>query len=106
MKLHEVGRVAQGIYYVATGIWPVLHERSFERVTGRKKERWLVKTVGGLIVVIGIETLRTKHRFLGIGAALVLGGIDLVYVARGRISPIYAVDALAEAAIVAMRLSA
>ncbi len=33
-------------FYVATGIWPVLSRRSFEAVTGPKREDWLVKTFG------------------------------------------------------------
>ena len=45
--------VAQGAFYLATGLWPVLHLRSFEAVTGPKADGWLVKTVGGLIGVVG-----------------------------------------------------
>ena len=32
----------QGVYWAATGAWPLLHMRSFEAVTGGK----LVQTVG------------------------------------------------------------
>ena len=41
----------QGGYFAVTGVWPLLHMRSFRYVTGGKKvrERWLVKTVGALI---------------------------------------------------------
>lgn len=39
----------QGIYYVASGLWPLLHMRSFEAVTGPKRDKWLVNTVGALI---------------------------------------------------------
>ncbi|MBV8580277.1 MAG: hypothetical protein JOZ86_06540, partial [Candidatus Eremiobacteraeota bacterium] len=35
-------------YYLATGLWPLLDMRSFELVTGRKTDRWLVKMVGAL----------------------------------------------------------
>ena len=45
--------VTQGIFYVATGVWPIVHLRSFEAVTGPKLEGWLVKTVGALIAVVG-----------------------------------------------------
>ncbi len=43
----------QGVFYVLTGIWPLLSIRTFERVTGPKVDRWLVKTVGVLVTVIG-----------------------------------------------------
>ena len=36
----------QGAYYVASGLWPIFHRRSFEAVTGPKKDWWLVVTVG------------------------------------------------------------
>ncbi len=48
------GASLQGIYYVATGLWPILNMRSFEMVTGPKRDKWLVKTVGALITAIGI----------------------------------------------------
>lgn len=40
-------------YLVATGVWPLLHRRSFEAVTGPKEDFWLVRTVGGLAAAIG-----------------------------------------------------
>lgn len=42
-----------GSYYAATGIWSIVHRRSFERLTGPKTEYWLVRTVGGLALAIG-----------------------------------------------------
>ena len=41
-------------YLIATGIWPIAHRRSFERVTGPKHDFWLVRVVGGLVAVAGI----------------------------------------------------
>lgn len=40
-------------YLVATGVWPLAHRRSFEAVTGRKTDFWLVRTVGGLAAATG-----------------------------------------------------
>ncbi len=34
---------------MATGLWPLVHRRSFEAVTGRKTYWWLVNTVGSLL---------------------------------------------------------
>jgi hypothetical protein len=39
-------QIAQSIYYIATGLWPVFNLRSFERVTGPKTDGWLVKQAG------------------------------------------------------------
>ncbi len=43
----------QGAYYLLTGVWPLINMDSFERVTGAKTDKWLVKTVGVLVAAIG-----------------------------------------------------
>jgi hypothetical protein len=99
----------QGAYYLATGVWPLLDLRSFEAVTGPKREGWLVKTVGGLIAVIGTTLLTASRRNritpevrkLAIGSALWLLGVDLYYAGKSRISPIYLGDAVIEVALIA-----
>lgn len=94
------GRV-QGGYYVATGVWPVLHYRSFEAITGPKHDDWLVKTFGLFIAVVGAELMRRSDAWmLGAGGATVLGAAEVVYVRRGRISPVYLLDAAASAVFV------
>jgi hypothetical protein len=99
--------LAQGAYYFATGVWPILHLRSFEKVTGPKPEGWLVKTVGALIAVIGTTVglagwrrrISPEIRILAAGSAAALGVVDVIYPAKRRISPIYLADALPEAAL-------
>jgi hypothetical protein len=98
----------QGLYYVATGMWPLVHMRSFERVTGPKTDRWLVRTLGALIAVVGVSLCREALRADARGAALLgglsaaaLGAVDVHYVARRRIAPVYLADALPEAALAA-----
>src|SRR3954454_1325542 len=89
--------VAQAIYYGATGIWPLLDIKSFERITGPKADRWLVKTVGALVTATGAslaqaareDPTRPETVILATGSAVALGTIDAVYVAKRRISPVY-----------------
>ncbi len=67
----------------------------------------MVKTVGVLVTVIGgvlalAGLLRQTTRevpLLGAGSALGLGAIDVIYASKGRISPIYLADAVAEAVL-------
>jgi hypothetical protein len=101
--------VGQGAFYLATGIWPLLHLRSFEAVTGPKLEGWLVKTAGTLITAIGYTLLRaglrgrvdSSLRDLAVGSAAGLAAIDVWYAgARRRISPIYLADAAVEACLI------
>ncbi len=96
--------VIQGIYYLATGLWPLLSLPTFVRVTGPKTDEWLVRTVGLLVGVSGVALLLAAWSgrvtpeliLLGIGEAVSLAVIDVVYSLRGRISKIYLLDAVAE----------
>ena len=100
--------IAQGAYFAATGVWPLLHMRSFEAVTGPKVDKWLVKTVAVLVAVVGGVLIGAAARrkvdaetaALAIGTAAALGAIDVIYVQKRRISPIYLADPVVEGAIV------
>jgi hypothetical protein len=97
-----------GIANVAGGVWPLVHMGSFERVVGPKTDRWLVRTVAGLLAVNGSTQIVTALAatevwpagILGIGTAATLAGIDLAYAPRGRISRVYLLDAALELAAV------
>ena len=99
--------LGQGGYYVATGVLPFISRRAFEAATGPKREWWLVETVGALVTVIGGALVsgagrrRESPELVGIavGSATALATIDLVYVARRRISPAYLADAAVQVAI-------
>lgn len=108
-SLGDVLAVGQGAYFAVTGIWPILHIKSFEAITGSKKEKWLVKTVGGLIVCIGgtmlVDGLKKRTNAstagLAVSSSAFLAGVDVWYVLKNRISPIYLLDAVAEVGLVA-----
>ena len=99
----------QAIVYIVTGIWPLVSMRTFEAVTGPKVDRWLVKTVGVLVAVIGSALALASRRrqlapetvLVAAGSAAALATIDTIYVAKRRISPVYLLDAVAEIALVA-----
>ncbi|HEX3555098.1 MAG TPA: hypothetical protein VIA62_17885 [Thermoanaerobaculia bacterium] len=100
----------QGIYFLGTGLWPLLHMPSFLAVTGPKVDLWLVKTVGVLIAVIGVTLLAGARRrtvgpeliLLAVGSVASLAGVDLVYALAGRISGVYLLDAVAEASLIVL----
>jgi hypothetical protein len=96
----------QALYYPATGLWPILHLRSFMAVTGRKKEPWLVQTFGALLGAVGMSMLAARDRRgssarLGIACPLTLAAPEAVFVAKGRIRAIYLVDGVVELAMAA-----
>lgn len=107
----------QGLYYLVTGIWPLVSIETFQLVTGpktdhlatgREADHWLVMTVGVLITCIALALLAAAWRrrspaevvILAVASAIGLTGIDVVYVFRQVIAPIYLVDAAAEILLV------
>ncbi len=104
----EIIALVQGIYYLVAGIWPLVSIRTFMAVTGPKTDVWLVKTVGVMATVIGavLEGAGRRRRItrevhlLGTGSAAGFAAIDLYYVLKRRISPVYLLDALAEGVVV------
>ena len=102
--------LVQGVYYLATGLWPLVDIDSFQSVTGPKTDLWLVRTVGALVTVIGLVLISAARRrrvtneilLLGLGSALALAAIDVIYALSGRISVIYLADAAAEIGLAAL----
>ena len=99
----------QGAYYVVTGVWPIVHVRSFMAVTGPKTDVWLVKAVGALVAVVGAavglaawrHAVTPEVALLAVGSAAALGFVDVYYPLRGVIPRVYLLDALAEGALIA-----
>jgi len=95
----------QGVYFLATGIWPLVHVQSFQAVTGRKTDNWTESGSRSLAAEYSVPTDRfnrdsiaecclAKQYLAGNHlacdrAALALTGIDVVYVSHGVISKIY-----------------
>ena len=102
--------VVQGAYYAATGIWPIVSIDSFQRVTGPKRDLWLVKTVGAMIAVCGGVMMMGGLRrsttpeimALATGSAAALTAVDINYSVRGVISKIYLADAVVEIGLIGL----
>ena len=98
--------MAQGFFYVTTGVWPTLHLDSFLAVTGPKTDLWLVQAFGWLIGAQGAVLLLLASRSyidvslrcFGLASAVALACIDLYFVSIGAISSVYLLDAAAEIA--------
>lgn len=107
----------QGLYCLVTGVWPLVSIETFQAVTGQKTDHlvtgragdhWLVNTVGVLVIVNALVLLLAAWRnrptpevvLLAVGSALGLVAIDVIYVAREVLSPIYLADAALEGAFI------
>ena len=95
---------AHGAFNIVSGLWPLVHVRSFEAVFGQKTDRFLEYTVAGLMTCVGWSQLRSNRlpggaahaRTVGVGTAATLLAIDLIYAPPRRIPATYLIDAAAE----------
>ena len=100
--------LVQGLYFFIIGVWPLISMRTFLKITGPKTDLWLVKTVGVILAVIGAVLLYAWATAavnppviaLAIGAGLGLAIVEIIYVSRKVISPIYLGDAVLEILLV------
>jgi hypothetical protein len=109
----------QGSYYFLTGVWPLVSMETFKWVTGERGktdhlatglnvDHWLIVTVAVLILAISLSILAAAWRrravfevaVLGMAAATGLAIVDVFYVTRGIIEPIYLVDAVLQAVFI------
>jgi hypothetical protein len=96
-----------GLFYLLTGLWPLVARRSFQWVTGPKTDFWLAQTVGALIAVTGFTLLAAARRryisddlaLIAAGQALALAMVDLIMAGRGEIAATYLIDAPIELAL-------
>lgn len=87
----------QAIYYFATGLWPLVHLQSFLLVTGEKTDLWLVYMVALLTLGISISLYFSQQLYLlAFSTAISFALIDVIFVVIQVISPIYAVDFVAQ----------
>ena len=103
--------LGQGVFYFLSGLWPILSLKTFEAVTGPKLEGWLVRTTGAVIANIGAALalagargkVSREMRLLGAASAATLAAVDFHYAgSRRRISPVYLIDGVVQAATVAL----
>ncbi|HEY0191502.1 MAG TPA: FAD-dependent oxidoreductase [Kofleriaceae bacterium] len=107
LQLHsQMPRLVQGAYYVATGLWPLIHPRSFEAVTGRARQGWLGRALGGAIAVAGAALLADRNaRRLGLGTAAALGVAGVALAVSRRGTRAYFAEAVLEAGFAAAWLN-
>ncbi len=106
--------LAQSAVYVTTGLWPLVHLRSFEVVTGRKRDDWLVRANGAIFAAIGLglglaavrDRLTPEWRAMAVALAFGVIGVETTNLVRGRISWVYGLDAAFEAGMATVWLAA
>ena len=100
---------AQATYYFLTGVWALVHRRSFEAMTRAKVDYWLVDMVGLMTIcnaaTIALGTFRRcpsrEIVTLSTMTAAAFMAIDTIFVARRRIRGIYLLDSAIEGTFIA-----
>ena len=94
----------QGLFYLLTAVWPLIHLESFLWVTGDKTDLWLVKTVAVLLIPYSFLFLwfacndiqiQIVH-MVAVACCVLLAFIEIYYYANGTIKWVYLADAVLE----------
>jgi hypothetical protein len=95
----------QGAYYLLGGLWPLMHYRSFEDVTGPKPDRFVTEVASALYVAIGTSLLAAGQRpakevrLLAVLTAVASAGFDVRH--RPAVRPVYVAEAALEGLLLA-----
>ncbi len=94
----------QGMFYLITALWPLIHISSFEAVVGFKPDKFQLFTTDLLILIIAIPLLASikQHKtraivLLGLGSSLAFMVVELWF--RKSIRPVFFLDFIIEAVI-------
>ena len=101
-QARNVPLLAQGLYYIVAGLWPLVDLRSFEALTGPKPDRFVVEATGLLFAASGAAlavgaVARGQDRSSRILSALV--PMTSTFVAlrhRPQVRAVYLADAAAQ----------
>src|SRR5262245_858284 len=82
--------LAQGLYYLLTGLWPLVDIGGYRATTGHAQSPWMAQAFGVLLLAIGGTLCLAAYRrqgspevlFLAFGSALGLAGVDVHLVWR------------------------
>ena len=80
----------QGVYYVATGLWPLLHFDSFADVVAFQVNPFQAQAFAAVIIVVGLALLEAARReppgpfptLLGIAVAGAISVVSLTWLPR------------------------
>ncbi len=101
--------LAQGAYYVITGLWPLVHFPSFAEVVGQQINPFQAQAFGAVIIVVGAALIEAARReppgayptMLGTAVASAIAIVSLFWLPRSATSSGLWLDFIVEVAIAA-----
>lgn len=105
--MQRSAQVLQGGYYLVTGLWPLVHFRSFTALTGPKPDRFQTQATGALFAANGLALLAGEPatrgmRLLAGGTAAAALAMELAY--RRHLRRVFLLDAVLEGAFLLRNL--
>lgn len=106
-RFRRLAIMAQGLYYILTGLWPLAHFASFSRAVALPVNPFQAQAFGAVLVVIGAHFMEAGRRappgssatLLGIAVAGAIAVVDMVWLPRLASASALWVDLVAEVAI-------
>jgi hypothetical protein len=92
----------QGFYYMAIGIWPLIHASSYRDVYGFTNEDTVLTLVGLLTICAAISLLIKRYSFLGLCLALSFLYIDVRYLIQDNFSFHFIIDMLVQSSFIGL----
>ncbi len=98
--------IAQGSYYLLTGLWPLVHFASFAQAVALRINAFQAQSFGAVLIVIGACLIEAARRgppdafatLLGAAVAAAIAVVDLVWLPRLGVSSGLWIDLLIEVA--------
>lgn len=92
----------QGFYYLAIGLWPLLHGASYKDVYGHNNADTVLTLIGLLTVCAALSLVIKRYSFLGLCLALSFLYVNMHYLFNGTFSFFVMIDLLAQAAFLGL----
>lgn len=94
---------AQGAYYIATGLWPVVALDHYMRATGQQSHGNAARILGAVVAGLGVAMVAgvippRARKWVGAGTAIALGAGGAYFAALGRGRPVNLTDAAIQGA--------
>jgi len=93
----------QGVYYIASGLWPVVAIGHYMRATGQESHGAVAQVLGGVLAGLGVALVAglvppRARTWVGAGTAIALGAGGTYFAVRGKGLPVNLTDSLVQAA--------
>lgn len=93
--------VTHAAFFLIGGLWPLVDMQSFESVTGPRSDHWLVRSLAGMLIIVGaaliwsVQRGHIDHSMRGVaaGSSGMLALVALISGMNGPVDPVSVIGA-------------